>query len=118
MITFNKYLKELSVSENDFFFQHVDERYYPDDDTGIPESHTWEMDKCLEMIIYTHLRKFKDCNQCCHPACVTEEKWNKILNDMIKGFASIIKNEISHNATKRKKRALSLFNQYFFCLWW
>jgi hypothetical protein len=37
---------------------------------------------------------------------------------MIKGFASIIKDEESKNARKRQRRALDLFRKYFFCLGW
>jgi len=37
---------------------------------------------------------------------------------MIKGFASMIKEEESHNAFKRQKRALALFKTYFYDLGW
>lgn len=118
MITLNKYLRELGIDENNFYFRKEDDRYICHDDTEIPESHTWEMDGALAMIIYSYLRKFKDVKPCAYPCQYTREQWNKIIDDMIKGFASIIKNETSKNARKRQTKALRLFKNNFFNLWW
>lgn len=118
MIKLNRYLRELGVKENNFYFRHDDERYTPDEDTGIPESYTWAMDGALAMIIYTYLRQFKDTKRVAYPAYLTSEKWEQILDDMIKGFGSIIKGEDSHNARKRQRKALSLFKKHFFDLSW
>lgn len=119
-IKLNRYLRELGIDESNFYIKQMkgDERYIPDPDTGIPQSYTWEMSGALAMIIYTYLRQFKDTNRCAYPYGLTQEKWDEILDKMIKGFASIIKEEESHNARKRQKRALSLFKEYFFALWW
>lgn len=121
MIKLNRYLRELGVDEKNFYFskgENNDERYIPDEDTGIPQSHTYDMRGALAMIIYTYLRTFKDTKRYGYPARLTEEKWEEILDDMIKGFASIIKDEESHKALKRQKRALTLFKTYFYDLWW
>ena len=118
MIKLNRYLRKLGVDEKNFYFRRDDDRYIPDEDTGIPNSHTWSMDGALAMIIYTYLRTFKDTKRCAYPARLTEEKWESILDEMIKGFASMIKEEESHNAFKRQKRALALFKTYFYDLGW
>lgn len=118
MIKLNRYLRDLGIDEKNFYFRHDDERYTPDEDTGIPNSHTWEMSGVLAMIIYTYLMQYKETSRCSYPAFLTEEKWEEILDTMIKGFASIIKDEESKNSRKRQRRALDLFRKYFFCLGW
>lgn len=118
MITLNKYLRELGINEDNFYFKKEDDRYIPNDDTGIPESHTWEMDGALAMIIYSYLMKYKEIDPPAYPAIYTEEKWRGIIDEMIKGFASIIKNETSKRARKRQRKALALFKNNFFNLWW
>lgn len=121
MIKLNRYLRDLGIDEKNFYFRKCegDDRYKPDEDTGIPQTHTWEMSGVLAMIIYTYLMQYKETvNGCCHPAFLTKEKWEEILDKMIQGFASIIKDEESKNAIKKQKRALDLFRKYFYCLWW
>lgn len=115
----NKYLKELGVKEEDYPFEklNTDNRYIPDD-SFLSDSDTWDLRTGLEMVIYTYLRKFKDTKRISYPARMTEDKWEEILDDMIKGFASMIKGEESHRAWKRQKKALALFKTYFFDLWW
>ena len=115
----NKYLRDLGITEKDWPFKRdfKDKRYIPDD-TGLAESDTWDMQKPLAMIIYTYLMQYKETSRCSYPAFLTEEKWEEILDTMIKGFASIIKDEESKNARKRQRRALDLFRKYFFCLGW
>lgn len=117
MLKLNKYLRELGVDEKNFYFRCDDNRYIPDEDTGIPQSHTWDMSGVLAMIIYTYLKEFKKFN-CAYPTNLTEDKWDKILDDMIEGFASIIKGQESNRARKKQRRALSLFKTWFFALWW
>lgn len=120
MLTRNKYLRELGVKRNDWPFgrDKRDPRNIPDDDTGICEADTYNMDVPLAMIIYTYLKKFKDTARGSYPACLTEEKWEEILNNMINGFAIIIKGIDSHTKRKKANRALKLFSRYFFALWW
>ena len=121
MIKLNRDLRELGIDEKNFYFskgENNDIRYIPDEDTGIPPSHTWAMDGALAMIIYTYLRTFKDTKRCAYPARLTPEKWESILDEMIRGFASMIKEEESHNARKRQRKALMLFKNYFYDLGW
>ena len=118
MIKLNRYLRDLGIDEKNFYFRHDDERYTPDEDTGIPYSHTWEMSGVLAMIIYTYLMQFKETSRCSYPASLSPEKWEKILDDMIRGFAIIIKGVESKTQFKKAKRALALFKTYYFDLWW
>lgn len=121
MIKLNRYLRELGIDEKNFYFskgENNDPRYVPDEDTGIPQSHTWAMDGALTMVIYTYLKTFKDTNRQAYPARLTPEKWESILDEMIKGFASMIKEETSHKAMKRQRKALALFKNYFYDLGW
>lgn len=116
----NKYLEEIGIDNKNNQFKIVknDNRYIPDDLTGLSESDTWDMRISLAMIIYTYLRKFQETKRISYPADLTVEKWEDILKKMIEGFASIIKGEESKRAFKRQKRALSLFKTYFWDLWW
>lgn len=116
MIKLNRYLRDLGIDEKNFYFSRDDKRYIPDEDTGIPDSHLWDMSGALAMIIYTYLMRYKEYKRMGYPAFTTEDKWESILDDMIKGFASIIKGEESKRAFKKQKRALALFKTYFFSL--
>lgn len=120
MIKLNKYLKELGIDEKNYYIRtdYKNPKYIPNDDTEIPESYTYSMDGALAMIIYTYLRKYKDTKRFAYPGNLTSEKWESILDEMIKGFASMIKEEESKRALKRQRRALALFKTYFFQLGW
>lgn len=115
----NKYLRDLGITEKDWPFKRdfKDNRYIPDD-TGLAESDTWDMQKPLAMIIYTYLMKFKETDRISYPARLTPEQWEKILKEMINGFATIIKGVESKRQLKKAKRALALFKTYYFDLWW
>lgn len=115
----NRYLRELGVKEKQYPFDAIkdDNRYIPDD-TCLANSDTWSLYTGLAMIIYSYLMKFKETNKISYPANITHEKWNEILDDMCKGFASIIKGEESKRAYKRQKKALNLFSKWFLNLWW
>ena len=115
----NKYLKDLGVTEKNWPFSRdfKDKRYIPDD-TGLAESDTWDMQISLAMIIYTYLMKFKETDRIAYPARLTPKEWEDILNEMIKGFAIIIKGVESKTQFKKAKRALALFKTYYFDLGW
>lgn len=115
----NKYLRDLGITEKDWPFKRdfKDKRYIPDD-TGLAESDTWDMCSSLAMIIYTYLMKFKETDRCAYPALMTPKKWEKILDEMIEGFAIIIKGVESKRQLKKVKRALALFKTYYLNLWW
>ena len=115
----NKYLKDLGVTEKNWPFSRdfKDKRYIPDD-TGLAESDTWDMKISLAMIIYTYLMKFKETDRIAYPARLTPKEWEDVLDEMIKGFAIIIKGVESKTQFKKAKRALALFKTYYFDLGW
>ncbi len=122
MVRLNKYLRELGVNEDTYPFNKDknDSRYEIDEDVGLSEADTWEMDIVLAMDIYTYLRYFKDTNNLSYPCEFNDmQEWVDILDKMIEGFGLIItEDEPSNRQQKKIKKSLSLFKKYFFDLWW
>ena len=127
MLQLNKYLKELGIDENYWLFrdkQLNDNRYKPDEDGFIP-AEFWNLDSTLAMYIYSHLCYFKDNCNVGHPGNMSEEKWNKILDDMITAFKLLIeKDETDYHSIESKNRqkkiryGLRLFIKYLYDLWY
>lgn len=127
MLQLNKYLKELGIDENYWLFrdrQLNDNRYKPDEDGFIP-AEFWNLDSTLAMYIYSHLCYFRDNCNVGHPGNMSEEKWNKILDDMIIAFKLLIeKDETGYHSIESKNRqkkiryGLRLFIKYLYDLWY
>ena len=127
MLQLNKYLKELGIDENYWLFrdkQLNDNRYKPDEDGFIP-AEFWNLDSTLAMYIYSHLCYFRDNCNVGHPGNMSEEKWNKILDDMITAFKLLIeKDETDYHSIESKNRqkkiryGLKLFIKYLYDLWY
>lgn len=127
MLQLNKYLKELGIDENYWLFrdkQLNDNRYKPDEDGFIP-AEFWNLDSTLAMYIYSHLCYFRDNCNVSHPGNMSEEKWNKILDDMIIAFKLLIeKDETDYHSIESKNRqkkiryGLRLFIKYLYDLWY
>ena len=127
MLQLNKYLKELGIDENYWLFrdkQLNDNRYKPDEDGFIP-AEFWNLDSTLAMYIYSHLCYFRDNCNVGHPGNMSEEKWNKILDDMITAFKLLIeKDETDYHSIESKYRqkkiryGLRLFIKYLYDLWY
>ena len=127
MLQLNKYLKELGIDENYWLFrdkQLNDNRYKPDEDGFIP-AEVWNLDSTLAMYIYSHLCYFRDNCNVGHPGNMSEEKWNKILDDMITAFKLLIeKDETDYHSIESKNRqkkiryGLRLFIKYLYDLWY
>ena len=127
MLQLNKYLKELGIDENYWLFrdkQLNDNRYKPDEDGFIPDEF-WNLDSTLAMYIYSHLCYFRDNCNIGHPGNMSEEKWNKILDDMITAFKLLIeKDETDYHSIESKNRqkkiryGLRLFIKYLYDLWY
>ena len=127
MLQLNKYLKELGTDENYWLFrdkQLNDNRYKPDEDGFIP-AEFWNLDSTLAMYIYSHLCYFRDNCNVGHPGNMSEEKWNKILDDMIIAFKLLIeKDETDYHSIESKNRqkkiryGLRLFIKYLYDLWY
>lgn len=127
MLQLNKYLKELGIDENYWLFrdkQLNDNRYKPDEDGFIP-AEFWNLDSTLAMYIYSHLCYFRDNCNVGHPGNMSEEKWSKILDDMITAFKLLIeKDETDYHSIESKNRqkkiryGLRLFIKYLYDLWY
>lgn len=127
MLQPNKYLKELGIDENYWLFrdkQLNDNRYKTDEDGFIP-AEFWNLDSTLAMYIYSHLCYFRDNCNVGHPGNMSEEKWNKILDDMITAFKLLIeKDETDYHSIESKNRqkkiryGLRLFIKYLYDLWY
>lgn len=127
MLQLNKYLKELGIDENYWLFrdkQLNDNRYKPNEDGFIP-AEFWNLDSTLAMYIYSHLCYFRDNCNVGHPGNMSEEKWNKILDDMITAFKLLIeKDETDYHSIESKNRqkkiryGLRLFIKYLYDLWY
>ena len=127
MLQLNKYLKELGIDENYWLFrdkQLNDNRYKPDED-GFVNAEFWNLDSTLAMYIYSHLCYFRDNCNVGHPGNMSEEKWNKILDDMITAFKLLIeKDETDYQSIESKNRqkkiryGLRLFIKYLYDLWY
>ena len=127
MLQLNKYLKELGIDENYWLFrdkQLNDNRYKPDEDGFIP-AEFWNLDSTFAMYIYSHLCYFRDNCNIGHPGNMSEEKWNKILDDMITAFKLLIeKDETDYHSIESKNRqkkiryGLRLFIKYLYDLWY
>lgn len=127
MLQLNKYLKELGIDENYWLFrdkQLNDNRYKPDEDGFIP-AEFWNLDSTFAMYIYSHLCYFRDNCNVGHPGNMSEEKWNKILDDMITAFKLLIeKDETDYHSIESKNRqkkiryGLRLFIKYLYDLWY
>jgi len=63
MLKPNKYLKEIGIDETYWLFNKKENRgdsRYEENEEGLKEVETWNLDATLSMIIYTQLRYFKD----------------------------------------------------------
>lgn len=135
MLKYNHYLKELGIKETDYPFgdngyEEGDSRY-EEDEEGFRSSEFWSLDFTLACYIYSHLCYFRDNCLVGHPAFLTEEKWDEILNKMIKAFKLYIepneddffiskeqKEIISKNKQKQINYGMKLFVKYFPHLWY
>ena len=127
MLKPNKYLREIGIDENFWLFKDAksgDDRYKPDED-GFVNAEFWNLDSTLAMYIYSHLCYFRDNCNVGHPGNMSEEKWNKILDDMITAFRLLVeedkitdyKSVQSKNREKKINYGLRLFAKYFYNLW-
>lgn len=93
---------------------------------GFDDSETWNLDITIASFIVPRLKAFKECENG-FPSRLTENKWDKILDEMIEGFELAIKkdeweyeedlNTRNEKLTKVNK-ALKHFSKYFHDLWW
>lgn len=118
MLRYNKYLKDVGIKKTDYPFSEFRKNISEDSYLRIA---SWNLDWALALIIYSHLRAFKD-NTIGFPAYMNSpEEWDKVLDEMIDGFAYYIQHhddEEWKEADKKLKRSLSLIAEYYRDLWW
>lgn len=128
MIKPNKYLKEIGIDENFWLFKDSkssDKRFEPDED-GFVNAEFWNLDGTFAMYIYSHLCYFREHCNFGHPGNMTQEQWNKCLNDMITAFRLLVeedkitdyKSVQSKNKEKKINYGLRLFAKHFRALWY
>lgn len=125
MLQLNKYLREVGIDENYWLFKSQNDTRYKPDEEGFIAAEYWNLDATLAMIIYSSLRYFKDHCNYGYPECMTQEQWDKCLNDMITAFELLVKKENynltkiqSKNQEKKIKYGLRLFAKHFNNLWY
>jgi hypothetical protein len=84
------------------------------------DSDTWDMDYSLAALILPRLKRFKEITRA-HPAELSWEEWNIILDKMIAAF------EFAHSGRRfdappedfdKYQKGINLFAKYYFALWW
>ena len=121
------YEKEIGVDPNKYWWKEMsDDGRQPQWELekqkyGFDERETWDLDSVFLAWIYPRLKMFREVNNC-HPAKMTMEEWNKILDEMIEGFECSLKDNhvTADDSVIREKlqKALKLFAEYFNALWW
>lgn len=135
MLYYNKYLKELGITEDFWLFnkenKENDSRYLPDEE-GFVNAEFFNLDTSLSLYIYSQLCYFRD--NCLYggPAGMSFEKWKEILDKMIEAFRLMILQEeytnislvqtkkekdLSKNKEKKIRYGLKLFIKYYHNLW-
>ena len=93
---------------------------------GFDDTEMWNLDITFCKFIIPRLKVFKELNDGYPARYHSIEEWNKILDEMIEGFEfhsnkfnwdTADANEENGNMAKAKK-AIRLFQENFFDLWW
>ncbi len=93
---------------------------------GFDDTECWNLDITFSLFIIPRLKVFKELNDGYPARYHSIEEWNKILDEMIEGFElhsnkfnwdTADANEENGNMAKAKK-AIRLFQENFFDLWW
>mgnify|MGYP006935989052 FL=1 len=93
---------------------------------GFDDTECWNLDITFSLFIIPRLKVFKELNDGYPARYNAKEEWDKILDEMIEGFElhsnkfnwdTADSNEENGNMAKAKK-AIRLFQENFFDLWW
>lgn len=93
---------------------------------GFDDTECWNLDITFSLFLIPRLKVFKELNDGYPARYHSIEEWNKILDEMIEGFElhsnkfnwdTSDSNEENGNMAK-VKRAIRLFQENFFDLWW
>lgn len=93
---------------------------------GFDDTECWNLDITFCLFIVPRLKVFKELNDGYPARFHSKEEWDKIIDEMIEGFElnankfnweTSDSNEENGNMAKAK-RAIRLFQENFFDLWW
>ncbi len=87
---------------------------------GWDDTETWSLFSTLAEWLVPRLKRFKKLNDGCHPSDITSKQWDKAIDEMIEGFKLIAEDICAPNEdqTVKMDRALDIFRDRFFSLWW
>ena len=78
---------------------------------------TWSMDSTLAHVVLPMLKQLKS-TQHGHPASMSEEEWDNILDEMIFAFENKLKDSfLPDDNSERMTNGFRLFGKYFENLW-
>ena len=89
---------------------------------GWDDSELWNLDITIAKLVYPRLKRFKEI-AVGYPASLTNEKWDEILDKMIKAFELMATDDseyytgIQDDGDNSIKEGLDLFREYFHNLW-
>jgi hypothetical protein len=81
---------------------------------GFDDTETWNLDCAIIQFILPRLERFKEIS-CGHPAYMTEERWDEILQKIIDGFKTY--DSILSGSSEQFDEAWQLFTNHFWNLW-
>jgi len=86
---------------------------------GFSDTEVWNLDTTIAKFVLPRLKRLKEIHHG-YPHNLTEEKWEEILETMIKGFEIYTKRDElnwSQSDSKIIKKSLKYFSKYFLNLW-
>jgi hypothetical protein len=87
---------------------------------GFDDSETWSLRNTIANFILPRLIRFKEIKMC-HPASLTEKKWDEILDKIIRCFKLVIEDneeDLTQEKYKNFETGMKLFGKWFLDLWW
>lgn len=121
---YTHYYEELGLKPTDFPFEDFEDEYKRNipDKEGFTELEFFNLDLSLALYIYGRLRYFEDNCMAGTPAGLTEKKWKKTINKMIRAFAFYciydnLPEDTKSGALKAIKTGMNAFIKYFGELW-
>lgn len=117
-------IKEIPYLFRDVHWNRCDEReyewYLQRKTRGFDDTQLWGLYDSIARFILPRLRQFKGCHAG-WPASLTEKKWEKVLDDMIKFFEFVVSDDTWHTPGTPEaieyERCRKAFVKHFFSLW-
>jgi len=87
---------------------------------GFDDSELWNLDMTFVEFMLPRIKRFREVH-CGYPGRLTDKKWNKILDEIIKGFE--LYKEFAYDVSlspeqgKQINKAFKLFSQYIYDMW-